>query len=181
MQPADRIRAVEVGKRTRNAQDAVVPARREAHGLSGLSQEGQSTAIGLCGFFQHDGWSMGVATHVGKAQLSVTLALLFAGSRDPAGDRAAVPGGWRQQEIGGGKRRHFDRQVDAVQQWAGQPRLIIRRATVWCRAPASEPRFVSMPTPARVHGSNQHEARRIGNTVVSAGDRILSDFEGLAQ
>jgi hypothetical protein len=45
--------------------------------------------------------------------------LPFARQRDALGDFAAAFGRRRQDEIGGGHRRHFDMQVDAVERRSG--------------------------------------------------------------
>ena len=60
-----------------------------------------------------------------QSDRGVARGLPLAGERDALGNFAAAFGRRRQDEIGGGHRRHFDMQVDAVDQRAGNPRLIV--------------------------------------------------------
>ena len=50
---------------------------------------------------------------------------MLARARDARRDFAAALGRRRQDQVGGGHRRHLDVQVDAVEQRAGQPRLVL--------------------------------------------------------
>ena len=107
--------------------------------------------------------------------------LPLAGERDALGDFAAAFGGRRQDQIGGGHRRHFDMQVDAVDERARNARLVIGGAARIGSAAAGETGFVRPAAAAGIHRRDQHEARRIGDAVIGAGDRDLAAFERLAQ
>ena len=72
-------------------------------------------------------------------------------------------------------------QVDAVEQRAGQPRLIFGGAARVRPAPAGKARIAGAAAAARVHRGDQHEARRIGDAVIGARDRDLAGLQRLAQ
>jgi len=97
------------------------------------------------------------------------------------GDFAAAFGGRRQDEIGCGHRRHFDMQVDAVDQRAGNPRLIVGGAAGVGPAAAGKAGFAGAAAAARIHCPDQHEPRRIGDAMIGAGNGNLAGFQRLAQ
>jgi len=107
--------------------------------------------------------------------------LAFARQRDAFGNFTAAFGGRRQDQVGGGHRRHFDMQVDAIEQWSGYARLVIGAAACVRPAPAGEPWLIGFAAAARVHRRDQHETRWIGDAVIGARDRHLAAFERLAQ
>ena len=111
----------------------------------------------------------------------ITGSLAFARQRDALGDSAAAFGRRRQNEIGRGHCRHLDMRVDAIEQRPGKPRLVLGGAAGVGAAPAGEARLVGLAAAARIHRRNQHEAGRIGDAVIGAGDRDLAGFKGLAQ
>ena len=117
----------------------------------------------------------------GSAGRGVALHLHGAGARHAFRDLAAAFRRRRQDEIGGGHRRHLDVQVDAVDQRARQPALVVGGAARIRAALAGEARLVGAPAAARVHGGDQHEARGIGHAMVGARDRDLAALERLAQ
>ena len=106
---------------------------------------------------------------------------MLARARDARRDLAAAFRRRRQDEIGGGHGRHLDVQIDAVEQRARQPRLVVRGAARVGPALAGEARLVGAAAAAGVHGGDQHEARRIGDAMVGARDRDFAGLERLAQ
>ena len=72
-------------------------------------------------------------------------------------------------------------QVDAVEQRAGNPRLIIGGAARIGAAAAGKAGLVGAAAAARIHRRDQHEARRIGDAVIGARDRDFAGFQRLAQ
>jgi len=107
--------------------------------------------------------------------------LAFARQRDAFGNFTATFGRRRQDQVGGGHRRHFDMQVDAIEQWSGYARLVIGAAARIRSAPAGKARLIGFAAAARIHRRDQHETRRIGDAVIGARDRYLAGFERLAQ
>jgi hypothetical protein len=99
--------------------------------------------------------------------------LPLAGQRNTFRDLAASLGRRRQDEIGGGDRRYFDIQVDAVDQRAGNTPLIIGRAARIGGAAAGITGIVGVTAAAGIHCRHQHEARRVGDAMIGAGDRDL--------
>jgi hypothetical protein len=111
----------------------------------------------------------------------IARGLPFARQRDALGDFAAAFGQGRQDEIGGGHRRHFDMQVDAVEQRSGKPRLVLGGAARVGPAPAGEAWLIGFAAAAGIHRRDQHEAGRIGEPVIGAGDRDLAGLKRLTQ
>ena len=66
----------------------------------------------------------------------------------------------RQDQVGGGNRRHLDMEVDTVEQRAGQPRLIVGGAARIRAALAGEARLAGAAAAARVHRGD--ELKRAG-------------------
>ncbi len=89
---------------------------------------------------------------------------------------------WRRKnEIRCGDGRHFDAQIDAVHQGAGDARLIIGGAAIDAAALAGEAWLERVTAAARIHRSNQHETRRISNAVIGARHRDLAILQRRAQ
>ncbi len=76
-----------------------------------------------------------------QAERRVAPRLHVARPRDARGDFAAAFRGRRQDQIGSGDGRHLDVQIDAVDQRAGQPRLIVGGAAHVRAALAGEARL----------------------------------------
>jgi hypothetical protein len=72
-------------------------------------------------------------------------------------------------------------QVDAVNERAGNARLVIGRAARIGAAAAGVTGLAGMPAAARIHRRDQHEARRVGDPMVGARNRNLAGLERLAQ
>jgi hypothetical protein len=103
--------------------------------------------------------------------------LAWRGPSRPGRDRRASFGGERQRQICRGHGPDVDVQVDAVEERARQPALVVFRAA---RRPAAG-EFGKMATTARVHRRDQLKARRIGDVPLSAGDADAAGLERLAQ
>jgi hypothetical protein len=80
-----------------------------------------------CDIFENGARHRRIAANMRQCGCRVARGLPFARARprDPLGDVAASFGRRRQDQIGGGDRRHFDVQVDAIEQRAGYARLIV--------------------------------------------------------
>ncbi len=72
-------------------------------------------------------------------------------------------------------------QVDAIEQRAGQPGLIIGGAADVGLAVAGKARLVGAAAAARIHRRHQHEARRISDAVIGPRNRHLAGLQRLAQ
>ena len=130
MQPADFLRAVEVGERARDAQHAVIAARGQPHGLGGIAQQLLALRVGLCDLLQQRGRRFGIGADMRQAGCRITRELDVARGRDARGDLGRAFRGRRQDQVGCGNRGHFDPQIDAVHQRTGNARLIIGGAAV---------------------------------------------------
>ncbi len=151
------------------------------HGVGGVAQERHAGGIGPRHLLQQRPIGGGVAADVRGAGGGVALRLERAGARHPLSHLAAALRGRRQDEIGGGDGRHLDMQIDAVDQRARQPHLIVGGATRVLAVLAHEAGLGRMAAAAGIHGRHQHEARRIGDPVIGARDRDLAGLERLAQ
>ena len=144
----DRSGPFEVGKRARDAQHPVIAAGRKPQSFSRSDQ--QRTAGRLRGRNLVEQRSVGFGVGANSAFRSrgrVARRLSCAGRRDSPGDRRTALGGRRQSEIGRRHRRNIDMKIDAVQQRARQPALVVLRATRRAAAAA----LGEMTAAARVH------------------------------
>src|SRR5260370_36460751 len=67
MQPADFLRAVEIGERAGDAQHAVIAARRQPHGLGGVAQEFLALRVRLREGLQRRGRRFGIGADMRKS------------------------------------------------------------------------------------------------------------------
>src|SRR5690606_7260570 len=82
-------------------------------------------------------------------------------------------------EVGGLHGIDLDMEVDAVEQRARDPRLVVGRAAR--RAAAGESWVAEVPTSTRVHCRDQLHSRGIGHMCIGASDVDLARFERLAE
>lgn len=125
VQACDGRRCVEIGERARNAQHAMIAACRELEPVGGLGEEVPAGGLGCRQFLQQFAVELGVAMRaalLGHVLDAVRLDAARGGDADRDVGRGF--GGRRQREIGGAYRRHVDMQVDAVEQRAGDLRLV---------------------------------------------------------
>ena len=85
----------------------------------------------------------------------------------------------RQHEVGGRDRRHFDLQIDAVEQGPGDARLVAFDATAALAAGIA--RLAGAAAAAWVHRGDELNARRVGDAVIGARDHRLAGLQRLAQ
>ena len=71
-------------------------------------------------------------------------------------------------------------QIDTIDQRSGNARLVSGAARVRAAADG-EARFAYFAAAARIHRRDQHEAGRVGDTVIGAGHRDLAILQRLAQ
>ena len=150
MHAADFLGAVEIGQRARDAQHAMITARRQAHGIGRIAQQREPGIVGARDVFQDRTIGLRIDPDIGEPELSIARGLDVARAGDAGGDLAATFRPRRQNEVGGGDRRHFDVQIDAVEQRAGQAALIIGDAARVGSAAAGEARIVGAAAAAGV-------------------------------
>ena len=136
---------------------------------------------GFADLFQHRTLRLRVGADAVETERGVALGLDVARACDARRDLAAALGRRRQDQIGGGHRRHVDMQIDAVEQRTGEAVLIIGDAARIRAALAHEARIVGAAAAAGIHRRDQHEARRIRDAMIGARDRDLAGLERLAQ
>src|SRR5438552_18230423 len=124
---------------------------------------------------------MRVRAQLRQSDGGVALGLHRAGARNARRNLPASLRWRRQDEIGGGHRRHLDVQVDTIDERAREPSLIFGRAACVGAALAGKSRLARTAAAAGIHRGHQHETRRIGHAVVGPGDRNLPDLERLAE
>lgn len=109
---ADSLCAGEVGDGAGDAQDAVVAAGGEAHGVGGVGQELDPAGIGLRDGVEQFALRLGIGAH---ALAVVALSLDRTRFRDARRDVGTAFGWRRQREILRLHRRHLDMDVYAVE------------------------------------------------------------------
>jgi hypothetical protein len=117
-----RFAGFEVGERAGDSQHPMVSAGRELKRLDGFFQEGQPVGVGPGDRFQKFSVGFGVGA---DRVAGVARALNVACGGDPGGNLGRTLGGRRQGEIVGADGADFDVKIDAVDQRAGQFRLIV--------------------------------------------------------
>jgi GTP cyclohydrolase IA len=172
---------VEIGERAGNPQHAVIAAGRKPHRIGCFAQQCQPAAVRPRHVFEHGARHGSVAANVRQPNGGIARYLAFAGQCDARGNLAAAFGGRRQDQVGGRHSRHFDVQIDAIDQRTRNAGLVVGGAAGVRAAAAGEARFAGFAATARIHGRDQHEARWIGDAMVGARDRNFAGFERLAQ
>jgi hypothetical protein len=171
-------RAFEVRQGAGDAQYPVVAARRETQPLGRPGEQRTAGGLGASNLVEQCPVRLGIGADPAlRRQPRIARGLPGAGCRDPTRDRRAALGGGRQREVRRRYRTDIDVQVDAVEQRARQPALVVFRATR--RSPASELR--KMAAAARVHRRDQLKARRIGYVPLGTGDADPAGLQRLAQ
>ena len=92
MHAADFVGAVEIGERARNAQHAMIAARREPHRIGGFAQQRKSAAVRPRHIFQYRARHRGIGPDMRQPDRGVPRGLAFARQRDALGDFAAAFG-----------------------------------------------------------------------------------------
>jgi len=75
MQPADFVGSVEIGQRARDAQHAVIAARRQPHGFGRIAQQLCARSVGLGDLLQQRGRCLRIGADVRQAGGRVTRQL----------------------------------------------------------------------------------------------------------
>jgi hypothetical protein len=90
---ADLVVALEVGERARDAQDAVIAARRQAHGVGGLAQQGEAGLLGPGDLLEQLAVGLGIGAQMRQAEGGEAALLAGAGGGDTGGDLGAALAG----------------------------------------------------------------------------------------
>ena len=114
--PSDIRRAVEIGQSARDAQNPVVPARRETQSLRRPQQQRVATRLGARDLIEQCPIRVGVGSDAPlDRQRGIARRLSSTGCGNATSDRRTPLGGGRQSEIPGGYGGDVDMNIDAVQ------------------------------------------------------------------
>src|SRR5262249_22021928 len=119
---------------------------------------------------QHAGGNSGVGARSRTAIIGRASALAGACDLHPLANVIATLDGARQKQVGCADACNLDLNVDTVEQWAGDARLIVCRAA-WAAAAGVSG---SAAAATGVHGGDELEARGIGNAMIGARDHGLT-------
>ena len=166
----------EVRDRPSDAQDTVKTSRRQSHCGRGIRQQLPTGFIRR----RHLVEQFAIGLGVGARTMAVeAIGLHLARSGDAVGDlRTALRRGWEGQ-VRGGDARHFDVEIDAVQQRTGYACLIIRGAAR--RAAAGQGGISEVAATAWVHRRDELHASRERDVSISAGDADIAGLERLTK
>jgi hypothetical protein len=109
--------AIEIGKRAGDTKRPVIAACAESQGIGGLAQKRASGEVRRGDIFEQAPVASGIGC--GRADVSArheALGLDRVSRRDASANLSTSFRGGRQHEVGGGDGRHFDLQIDAVEQ-----------------------------------------------------------------
>ena len=109
----DLVGSVDVGDRPRDAADFVVRTGAQAHLIHGLLHEQQARVAQIAELLELAGIHTGVGGAVAEA-----LELSTAGAEDLLPHRLAVGAGPSAGQLAIGNGRHFDVNVDSIEQWS---------------------------------------------------------------
>ena len=152
------------------------PARRQAHRRRCVGEQLAARLVGRGDLVEKLAVGFGVGPHA-RAVVAVRLDLPSRG--DSARDLGASLRRRRKGEVRGGDSGNLDMKIDAVEQRARDPRLIIGGAA---RRPAARERGIAeMAAAARVHRRDQLHARRKGHVGVGARDADRAGLERLPE
>ena len=157
----------------------VIAPRRKAHGIGGVAHQLEASGIRLGDFFKQRAIGLGIDAQVRHAEFFKALLLPEPRRGNAQCHIGAGFLGRRQGEIGNAHRGQFDLDIHPVQQWPGNPRLIIRgtaRAFL-----ADVPRLARHAALARVHRGDELELRRIGDVIIGPRHHRLARFQRLPQ
>jgi hypothetical protein len=157
----------------------VIAAGAERERIGRLAQESEPGAVGRCDLFEQRAVAIGVGAGAGKAERGVALDLGAAGKRHALAHLRTSFGRLRQNEVGGGDGRHLDLKVDAVEQGAGDARLVALGAGPALAADIA--RLARAAAAAGIHRGDELDPRWVGDAVVRPRDHRLAVFERLAQ
>lgn len=166
----------QVGDGARYPQHPRVAACAQPHGGGGLGEQGFAGFVG--GGVGGEGVAVGFGIGAGLAS-GVARGLEGAGGGHAGGDGVAVLTGGGVDEVGGADGFDIDRQIDAVEQRAGDARLIIGGAARG--AAARKGGVAEMAAAAGVHRRDELDAGGEGDVGVGARDADRAGFERLAQ
>ena len=92
MDASDFVGTVEIGKRTRDPQDAVIAAGGKLHGIGGIPQQRQARSVGPCNLFEYRALRLRIGAHAGQTQRGIALGLDIARAGDARGEfRGCLP------------------------------------------------------------------------------------------
>ena len=118
MHAADLFGDVEIGERACNAQHTVIAARRKPHRVGGVADQRKPGIVELRDFLERGSMRLRVGADAGETQRGVACGLRITRPRHARRHLAAAFRRGRQDQVGGGHRRHLDMQVNAVDQRA---------------------------------------------------------------
>ena len=170
--------AVEIGKRAGDAKCPVIAACAQAERVGGLAQKRAPGLVGRGDILEQAPVAMGIGARAGMFQRGEALGLNGAGRSDTGAHLGTSFRRRRQHEVGGRDRRHFDLQIDAVEQRPLDARLIALDATAPLSAGIA--RLAGAAAAAWIHRGDELNARRVGDPVIGARDHRLAGLERLA-
>ena len=139
--------AVEIGEGAGDAEHAVISARRELEALGGIEKKFLPLGIGRRDLIEELAVGLGVGADAAlRGECCEALHLTRARLGDARGDIGAPLRRRRQGEIGGFHGGHVDMEVDAVEERAGDLRLVILRTPRRTAAPKCD--IVKVPAAA---------------------------------
>lgn len=174
MDSSDLLRPGQVGDGPRNSKHPMKASRGQAHGSCRVGEKLPPGLIRRSDTFQHFAVRLRVRPH---ARAVVAVGLELPCKCHPVRHLCASFGGRGKSEIGCGHALDVHVQVYAVEQRAGNPRLIVRGALG--RPAASQRRITQMAAPAGVHCRYELHTRREGDVRIGAGNADIAGFEGL--
>jgi hypothetical protein len=181
MAAADGGRIVKIGDGAGKLEDAMETAGREIETLGGLAQQSETCGVGPRGVFDDRARCRGIGCDAGKPQFGVAFRLAPPRGCDAQRNFGRSFGRCRQHQIGGAHCRDLDRHIDAIEQRAREPRLILPDASRNRLPVAAIAGIERMAAAAGVHRSDELKTRRINGPVIGARDGDFAGFERLTQ
>ena len=115
----------EIGDSAGDAQHAVIAARSQPHRIRRFCEKFRAGCVGRCNSVERLAFHFSVGANILTV---ITFTLHIACAAYPRGYVITALGGRRQSEIGGRDTRDLDMQIDAIEQWTRNTRLVVQRA-----------------------------------------------------
>lgn len=181
MRPQNIGGSLKIGDGSRELENAMKSPRRKTKLFGRIADKIESRCVETDNLFHKSGRRSGVARNFAPAQTLEPFALNFARGSDPHG-HLRRPFLWRRQhQIRCSHGANLEVEVDPVEQWSGQARLIGLLAVLGIAAATGISGLLSMAATARIRRRDKLEASGINASVARPRDCHFARFERLPE
>lgn len=152
MNPACRLRPVEIGNGAGQLQDTMETARGQLHTLGCIAHQLSRAIVQMNRVFDEICGRLGIGCDTWQTECTIPLTLALVCCLHAGCNFSRAFNRRRQDQIGGGNSRDLDDEIEPVQQRARQLRLVSGDTAIIRHALAGISGIVGVATAARIHG-----------------------------